>query len=324
MHGRSVAVTAVAICGLACGLTLGLGGCPLTDVTGSTTTTPQVAGLQAFASGDELLDYVKEQAQAQNRARQANWLYDGFSLGGMAATPTTAEDTSSNEAGSASEDYSQTNLQEAGVDEADIFKSDGTNFYIADDATLRIVQADPLAGLAQLAEMQIGDDISDLYIFDDSLLVLGYRYEEVDPNDYACPPPRWGYGWSYYGVQRLQVTQIDITDPANPVQTHQLEIDGSLVSSRIADGKLIVISAVTPGLPTDSGDIQTLTLADVMPAVTTSSGDAPGGGLGGVVLPERSGRCVHHDRDDAGCLERRNRARVAGDHRRRRHHLHVA
>ncbi|MBN2448722.1 MAG: beta-propeller domain-containing protein [Phycisphaerae bacterium] len=276
MQRRSGTRTGLIVIVLAGGLTLWLGGCPITDTTGGNTT-PTVAGLQVFASSDELLTYVKEQARERVSAQQRDSYWNFFSLGGAAA-PTAMEEgaTASDDSGDgASPGYSQTNLQEAGVDEADIFKSDGTNFYIADDSTLRIVQADPLAGLAQVAEIQVGDDIQDLYIYGDSIIVIGYRYMDVDPNDYPYPMPRWGYGWGWYGVQRLQVSQIDVSDPASPVQTHQLEIDGSLVDSRLADGRLVIISSVTPELPTDTYEIQELTLDSIMPAVTTSSGDAP-------------------------------------------------
>ena len=73
------------------------------------------------------------------------WL--GFA--GGAESPLAMEDSqsTSNDDAASDADYSTTNVQEVGVDESDVFKSDGAYFYVATGTSLRIVDAVPADGM---------------------------------------------------------------------------------------------------------------------------------------------------------------------------------
>jgi hypothetical protein len=117
---------------------------------------------------------------------------------------------------------SGTNTQEAGVDEADIVKTDAAgNLYVLSGQHLLVVDAFPPAGLADrpLADFNLtgGDPnfyASDLFLDEAAhrLVVLGQTY-------------------NLSGGESVQVI-VDISDPAQPVELLRLEVSGYALQSR--------------------------------------------------------------------------------------------
>jgi uncharacterized secreted protein with C-terminal beta-propeller domain len=125
-----------------------------------------------FSSNAELEAYLKSQylrsvytdypvALETRTASEANLLDDA----GNATESTPDAFSPENPDG-----YTGTNLQEAGVDESDLVKTDGEYFYIASNDTLNIVRAaDPLEIVGRIA---LEETIDSLYLYDDLLIVL--------------------------------------------------------------------------------------------------------------------------------------------------------
>ncbi|MGD8451650.1 MAG: beta-propeller domain-containing protein [Phycisphaerae bacterium] len=255
---------AVAFLGISLSLALLVGGCPQTPGGGSS----GAAELKPFDSAGDLLSYLKQQATAR---RSFN-----FGIAPLAGGAELATDADNSEQGTgdgtvAGGDYSTTNIQEIGVDESDVFKSDGTYFYIADGDVLRIVQADPLAELAERATLNLDSRIDSLYLFGDTVITLGTLYGgygDDEPEILIWPP--------YYASSTAVITQIDVSDPANPTVLARVELDGVLVSSRLTNGRLIVILTVQPDLPDTPTRlaVSTLTLDDVMPKIRRDAQEA--------------------------------------------------
>ena len=132
-------------------LMLTVAGCPLlpqqTDDGGT-----GEAKLVPFASSQDLLNYFKQQANARYSLRNG-WL--GFA--GGAESPAAMEDSqsTSNDEAASDGDYSTTNVQEVGVDESDVFKSDGAYFYVATGTSLRIVDAVPADGMDEVGRLDL-------------------------------------------------------------------------------------------------------------------------------------------------------------------------
>lgn len=150
----------------------------------------------------------------------------------------------------AGEDYSATNIQEIGVDEPDVMKSDGEILVTVVQQVLRVVD---LTGTepVQLATMRLPDDMGDpqLLLDGDRLLVVGQRWgffggpvplgREVGAPDIA-PAPQ---------TPITLVQLIDLSDPADPNIVADLELDGHALSSRLVDGSIhVVISSQPTGL----------------------------------------------------------------------------
>ncbi len=79
--------------------------------------------------------------------------------------------------------YSETNVQEAGVDEADIVKTDGNYLYAVDGSKVHIIdvstaEAPVKLGFIQIKqtieEESIEENIADLYLYGNELVVRSY------------------------------------------------------------------------------------------------------------------------------------------------------
>ena len=198
-------------------ITLLLGGCPPFSNPADPSDEP-AAKLLPFQSEKELLDYFHAQAIRRTTWRQGGgWLLPGVAedlAAGDGASPT-------NETA----DYSTTNLQEEGVDEGDVFKSDGQYFYIARQRQLRIVRATPAGELAEVGRLDLDTEIRDLYLFDSTVIALGTDWSwSALATELIWPP--------YRSVSTLSVYQINISDPTNPTVIAELSLDGVLVSDR--------------------------------------------------------------------------------------------
>jgi len=139
---------------------------------------------------------------------------------------------SSEEGTAASTVYSQTNIQVAGVDEADIVKTDGKYIYTVSSGNIYISQAYPVADAKLLGKIEIKNGTpSEIFIDGENLLVFGSRNENItyeEKTGQQIIPP------SYY--QNLTFVEIyNLKDPANPVLRRKLEFEGSYNSSRKID-----------------------------------------------------------------------------------------
>ncbi|MED4783524.1 beta-propeller domain-containing protein [Brevibacillus choshinensis] len=143
-------------------------------------------------------------------------------------------------AGGTPSDFSTTNTQVQGVDEADIVKSDGTYLYQATNQEVRIIQAYPAA------KMQINSRITydnglfqplELYVDEKRLIVIGQASESVKTNSSIVSKRRIPY---VHEQQTTKAMIYDITDKANPRLTRQLDIEGQYLSSRKIGANLYV------------------------------------------------------------------------------------
>jgi len=251
MVGRRT-IRAVWLAAAAAGLGLLLGGCPNLINTPSDKGGP--AKLVKFQSADELVQYFNAQVQAQRRQATGGW---SFGLPLLASAPPNAmEDQAGGTGGTGGRDdgdgtpYSGTNLQEEGVDEADVFKSDGTYFYLIEGQTLRIVRANPLAEVAQL---DLGHWLNDLYLLGDTVIAVGLPAVQSGGAS-GAPQPAVDVAWMPYTPNtRTWVGQIDVSDRAAPALVHEVELDGARASSRGAAGRLVRVTTFAPGLPPGIG-----------------------------------------------------------------------
>lgn len=130
-------------------------------------------------------------------------------------------------------DYSQTNIQVAGVDEADIVKTDGKYLYTVSGSNIYISQAYPVADAKLLAKIEIKNGApSEIFIDGDNLLVFGSRSEDIIIEEQLgkkIMPPQ-----PYY--QSLTFVEIyNLKDPEKPELKRKLEFEGSYNSSRKID-----------------------------------------------------------------------------------------
>ena len=244
-----------------------LGGCPW-QLPGGPSGSEGAAKLIPFESADDLLGYFREQASNRYRARSGspfNWLVPAAAGGAAEDALQAGGDESASEGG-----FSTTNLQEAGVDESDVFKSDGTNFYIAKERTVRIVRANPVDELAEVGEIELDVYVEALYLLDSTVIALGTQWGPL----YGADGPELMMWPPYYLGSDVFVYQIDVSDPTQPAIVGQLELDGTLVSSRLTNERLIVVLTIRPDLPESpsAATIGEMTLDEVLPKMRRAGG----------------------------------------------------
>lgn len=125
-------------------------------------------------------------------------------------------------------DYSQTNIQVQGVDEADIVKTDGSFAYIISQSnTVFIISVFPPESAEVLAAIQFKKTLQNLYINDHRLIVYG----EENPHWYEVPP--------YSSFKRQNpfsfVKIFDVSNPRNPQLMRELNFEGRIVHTRMIE-----------------------------------------------------------------------------------------
>ena len=172
----------------------------------------------------------------------------GGQVTGAPATPTAAP---------APSDTSTTNVQEQGVDEPDVVKTDGKTIYTVANGDLQAVDArSPQPRL--LGTLELDDQGQELLLHGDKLLVIGTSYADVPAQEPApapgapattvAPVPS-----SYYRPITF-LTEVDISDPAAMKRIRTQVIEGSFLSARLTgDTSRIVVTsppaAFVPGTP---------------------------------------------------------------------------
>ena len=204
-----------------------------------------------YASGMAVDEDVAEEAMVEAPAPEPM----AADTAGNFAVEKAAAPEAAMEAGA---DYSETNTQVQGIDEADIVKTDGTYIYALFDNELRIYTAAG-ADTALISRTTAGNEADTLYykntwdwadagkseysswkspmemfILGDTAVILSncseYASGEVNGE------------WRYEDKSYVLADFYDISDRTNPVLTNSEGQDGYYQSSRLMDGKLYLIT----------------------------------------------------------------------------------
>jgi len=181
---------------------------------------------------------------------------------------------------SAGSDYSKTNIQVEGVDEADIVKTDGEYIYIVSGGNITIVKAYPPEEAKVLSKISLTGGITGIFINGDKLAVFETEYgiyplyevwdspsssEEVneptaddepssvpEPINGSTPvapveePPRDPDSkfepTIIYEPPTTSIKVYDISDRGNPVLKRDFSVDGNYFSSRMIGDYVYVVA----------------------------------------------------------------------------------
>lgn len=144
------------------------------------------------------------------------------------------------ESAAASPDYSETNIQVGGVDEADIVKTDGNYIYTLSGKNLVIARAYP-SDRAEILSITGLNDLqpNELFIDDEMLLVFGNENIRMEPNIYSKGQEAVREYPNYIGV--ISADLYDISDRESPVFVRSIEFEGNYVTSRKIDDNVYVV-----------------------------------------------------------------------------------
>jgi len=195
-------------------------------------------------------------------ARQAGRYYGGMMEDTL--TRSAVPMASKSESGAAQgADYSTTNVQVAGVDEADIVKTDGEYIYTLSGGKLVITKAYPAENAEVLSRTGLGDLYpQEMFIQGNTLLVFGASQSNEVPREAGIATKIAPYYSSFVTVQLW-----DISDKASPELARSLDFEGSYVSSRkIGDYAYFVVNSYPRYEVLEQGE-------DIIPLVRDRSGE---------------------------------------------------
>jgi len=186
--------------------------------------------LNTFSSYEELKSFLME-----NSGTQEFFPYYGSWGRFLATTP--KEMNTYAEALDSGFEYSTTNIQVAGVDEADIVKTDGEHIYLISDNDIFIIKSlksCPPEEAKVLSKITFNDSYPiGIFLDDDRLAVLGCRHV----NSY------WSYYESYYGDAETFVNIYDVSNKTSPALLRNFTMSGGYFNSRmIAEYVYFVVS----------------------------------------------------------------------------------
>lgn len=198
--------------------------------------------------------------------------------------------------------YSTTNVQETGVDEADIVKTDGTYLYsyVYKNSTSKgpVIFIADAQGMSVASKIELSQGIQEFYISGDYLVTVGYEY--IDSNvlpkttiaqgtendllremgdrsasiDFveksanpAIYPPVYPSDPVMPMRTTVQATVYDISNRTAPKQVHTYAQDGDYTSSRMIGGTLYLVSTHYVWTNVTNPDAY---LCDIVPAVYTN------------------------------------------------------
>jgi len=175
-------------------------------------------------------------------ASQSGYGYQGFGADLLRTTAVGgAPAGASKELSGGSADYSRTNIQVEGVDEADIVKNDGKYIYVASVRNVSIVDAYPADNLKILSFIDVNGTAEEIFINQDKLVVFGrqnydfYWAEEsvgIAKSDFMPP---------YYFSPKSFIRIYDISDRENPNLVKDVVFDGDYYDSRMIGDHVYVI-----------------------------------------------------------------------------------
>ena len=156
-------------------------------------------------------------------------------------------------ADSASADFSTTNTQESGVDEADRIEYDGTILYLAThpqwhdgkayQSKVRVLERQNDFSLNSVAELPLLDEdsnIQGMYQHQDRLAVLSTNSQIYTIDVLSFAPSPWSPN-----DQKLALDIYDTSLPSSPAVVSNIKIDGAIVSTRRIGDALYIVSSYT-------------------------------------------------------------------------------
>jgi uncharacterized secreted protein with C-terminal beta-propeller domain len=194
--------------------------------------------LVAFRSCPDLLGYVKARAAPFVTA------YGLGRPGGVAAGPKGAPGVASPTVGAATPqpgvDYSGTNVQEPGVDEPDLVKTNGVTLFAVEDGRLESIGVgNGRPRLLDTVKLD-GGWSHELLLWGTHLLVLsrgGYWLEPLPARPAAMIVPQ---------PSRSIVTEVDVSHPTALKVVQTLSFDGAYLDARMTGSTVRVVSSSPP------------------------------------------------------------------------------
>jgi len=179
--------------------------------------TPQVSSqiqLKRFSSYEELKSFLKASSQGGPYYDEGRWVQTfGMTVKGMEINAEAATVP----------DYSTTNIQVKGVDEADVIKTDGEYIYIVSENGVVILKAYPPEEAQVLSQTKLNGTLRGIFINGDKLVVFEDKFGYYGSYEKSIP----------YETPRTFIRVYDVSDRESPVLRRNFSLDGYYFNSRM-------------------------------------------------------------------------------------------
>lgn len=175
---------------------------------------------------DEIYDWINTKLEQEQKAQSKAYAVMEYAVEDSASTGSTMAVTTGSS-------YSDTNVREEGVGEADIIKTDGDYIYILNGDKISIVGI-ALEELEDLGEIQLESDsyYAEMYVKDDRLIAFYTKNIYEDRND--------GLGEYYHQETIAEI--FDVANPSAPKKVTTISQSGNYHSVRIVGDYVYLFS----------------------------------------------------------------------------------
>ena len=192
-----------------------------------TTVYPGPSEISRFSSYEELKEFVNVNTQDKGMLITPGRFWSGAAEEeGDAAVP-------------AGSDYSATNIQVAGVDEADIVKTDGEYIYVVSGNKTIVVKAYPPEEAQIVSQIELEGTIIGIFVNGDRLVLFEQEtpyylyYDDVPAVEESSMP---------YVSPTISIRVYDVSDRENPQLQREVSANGQYVSSRMIGDYAYVVT----------------------------------------------------------------------------------
>ncbi len=204
--------------------------------------------LQAVESCSALVAQFKQAAIKKMEQRldrnlemvlNRDWCYPIYILNSEPEKSTSSGDTAT--------EYSETNVQVVGVDEADFVKNDGTYIYILAHGKFKIIKAWKPETAAEISSFKIEGIPKKMYIHNKRAFIYSSLEQIVStpPDIYLSKSSNiqkectYGYDCEFTGDGReLKITVLDISNVEQPSLVREINFSGAYLNSRRIDNAI--------------------------------------------------------------------------------------
>lgn len=140
-------------------------------------------------------------------------------------------------------DYSKTNTQVQGVDEADIVKTDGTYIYYLTNEKLTIINTENASQMKEMSTIKFDETFTpeEIFLNNDKIIVIGKRYEYdkterkigID-EDFLYP--------NYMDKTYTSAKLYNVKDKTKPTLERTVEVEGDYLTARMIGSNVYIAS----------------------------------------------------------------------------------
>jgi hypothetical protein len=145
------------------------------------------------------------------------------------------------DAGAGPSDYTTTNVQEEGVDELDLVKTDGNYLYVTENDLFAVVRSWPPERSELAATLRLEGYSHGLFLHRDLAVVFSNYFDNSGfaPDERVMP--------EYWGGTRIEL--IDVGDRGTPTILRTIDVEGHLVDARLIDGHVYAVITTPMEIP---------------------------------------------------------------------------